>query len=106
MLLPLVGRASQIIDWKTFLFKSSYTCNLTSCTAVLMSSTPFPHFHGIFSVAVFLALAQKDDVPVLNPGYKALTGSVVFPTWETAASEHKTGSELPRKSEVWTVIQR
>ncbi len=46
------------------------------------------HFFGNYSLAFFLAVLQDGDVPLLNPAYKALIGSVVFPTRKTALHEH------------------
>ncbi len=36
--------------------------------------------------AIFLALAKEADVPICNPSYKAVIGSVVFPVGETAVN--------------------
>lgn len=39
-------------------------------------------------VTIVLALGEDDDDnPILNPTYKALIGSVVFPTRETAIND-------------------
>ncbi len=51
----------------------------TTCVALIIS---------FMLLTIFMALAPDDDI--LNPTYKALIGSVVFPTRETAISEHNT----------------
>lgn len=47
-------------------------------------------------VTIVMALAQDDDIPSLNPTYKALIGSAVFPSRETASSEHNTSPSIQR----------
>lgn len=59
----------------------------TACAAAL-SSMILANFCAHFPFAVFLVLSRDGGTAVLNPAYKALIGSVIFPTREIAVSEH------------------
>ncbi len=55
-----------------FQFKSCYFCKSTTSIVVSILSK----LDAIF-VSIILTLAQEDDIPILNPTYKALIGLAV-----------------------------
>ncbi len=65
----------EMCSFKTrYFYRSAYN--------TLYGSADLIHSCCHFSVAIFLALAQEDDVPILNLASKALIGSAVFqPHW-------------------------
>lgn len=69
------------------------------------------HFLSRFVIAeaIFLALAQEGDVPILNPAYKALMALwlIVSLTVQTSANAHHTRLiYITERIEMWAVIHK
>lgn len=49
---------------------------------------------------MFVAMAQRDDISILNSTFKGLIGSIVFPNGEIAINEHQCYSNCWKKTDM------